>query len=112
MSIISDLIITSNTTKNQKTRWRKRGIIPYQVLNTIWWELGVRIDNKSPQSGIRLRRFLELIWQVASSGEDSATRNAALFIYNDTVQYELQPNWKSKLRPKKPRIIWPEKKLK
>ena len=106
MPIISELIITGKTTKNQRTRWRKREIIPYQVLNTIRREYGISFNAKSPQTGMRLNQFLELIWKVASSHEDSATRAAALFIYMDTVQYELMPKWGFKRRLKKPKLAW------
>ena len=112
MSFISDLIKTSKLTKNQIRRWRKKGVIPLQVLNTIWWEFGIKFEPEPPKSGLGLNRFLELIWQVAVSEQDSATRSSASFIFKDTVKFELMSNWKSKLRAKKPRIVWPEKKEK
>ena len=112
MSIISDLIRTSKLTKNQIRRWRKRGVIPLQVLNTIWSEFGIKFEPESPETGTGLKRFLELIWQVAISEQDSATKAAALFIFENTVKFELMPNWKLKVRAKKTRIVWPEKKEK
>ena len=110
MSIISDLTKTSKTTRNQISRWRKRRIIPRQVLDTIWWEFGIKIEPKPPKTGMGLMRFLDLIWQVGLSEQDSETSAAALFIYEDTVKSELMPNWKLKMKAKKPRIVWPEKK--
>jgi hypothetical protein len=110
MPIIRGLIKSSKTTKNQITRWRKRRIIPRQVLNTIWWEFGIKIESEPPKTGMGLKRFLELIWQIGLSEQDNETRAAALFIYQDTVKSELMPNWKFKVRAKKPRIVWPEKK--
>jgi len=112
MSIIRGLIKSSKITRNQITRWRKRRIIPRQVLNTIWSEFGIKFEPESPETGMGLKRFLELIWQVAISEQDSATRAAALFIFENTVKFELMPNWKLKVRAKKPRIVWPEKKEK
>jgi len=110
MSIIRDLLKASKITRNQNTRWQKRRIIPRPVLNTIWWEFGIKIEYEPPKTGMGLKRFLELIWQVGLSCPDSGTRAAALFIYEDTVKSELMPNWKLKVKAKKPRIVWPEKK--
>jgi len=112
MSILSDLTKTSKITRNQITRWRKRRIIPRQVLNTIWWEFGIKIESEPPKTGMGLKRFLELIWQIGLSCPNSETRASALFIYENTVKFELMPNWKLKVRAKKPRSVWAEKKEK
>ena len=110
MSIIRGLIKTSKITKNQITRWQKRRIIPHLVLNKNWWDFGIKIEAEPPKTGMGLKRFLELIWQVVLSEQDSETRVAALFLYEDTVKSELMPNWKFKVKAKKPRIVWPQNK--
>ena len=90
------LLATINS--NQKNRWEKRHTIPYQVL-TVFWNWGIRIDKKSPETGMALGKFLELLWQFCCWHPHSKTRAAALHLYFDTVQSELMP--RSPIRKKK-----------
>jgi hypothetical protein len=108
MSILRRLIRESKINSNEKTRWKKKEIIPCEVLCTLW-KSGIHFETKLPQTGMGLKRFLELIWQFVLSCPDNKISAEALNLFEDTVQHELMPNWRHKIKPKKPRIIWPNK---
>jgi hypothetical protein len=83
---------------NQIRRWKKRHTIPWQVL-MVFWNWGIRFDKKSPETGMALSKFLELLWEFCCWHSHSKTRAAALHLYFDTVQSELMP--RSPIRKKK-----------
>ncbi len=109
MSLLYNLIQTTSINRNQKIRWRKRKIIPREVLYYLW-ELGLKFETNPPETGMELKRFLEFLWRFSLSSEDGEARAMALNLYLDTVKTELFPEWKSKIKPKKTRLIWPERK--
>jgi hypothetical protein len=102
MSIIGKLIRSSTgLNSNQRKRWKKQGTIPWQVLSTIWnW--GIEFCEEPPGEGMSVERFVVLLWVYAASATEEKNRKAALHLYYDMVQFELMPDWRKKLRPRKP----------
>lgn len=111
MSILSQLIKNSKLNSNEKRRWKKRGTIPCEAINTLW-ELGIVLETEPPKTGMGIMRFLGLLWEFTLSCPNNKISAEALNLYVDTVRIELMPDWRLKMRPKKPRIIWPERKEK
>lgn len=108
MSIVNQMIKNSRLNPNEKRRWKKRGTIPCEVINTLW-ELGIVLETEPPKTGMAIMRFLGLLWKFILSCPDKKTTAEALNLYENTVRYELMPEWRHKVKRKKTRIVWPEK---
>lgn len=74
--------------RRQRQRWKKERFIPKHAL-IIVWHLGIKFVDSLPNQGMRLKNFLDLLWELASSGEDSEEAGAALFFYTDIVKSEI-----------------------
>ena len=111
VSIISELVKISKLNDNQKRRWRKDRIVPIQVLDMVY-QSGIRFNTEPPETGIGLKSFLEILWEYACSCTNSNTCAAAVALYENTVKFELMPDWRDKVRAKKPKIQWRAKKEK
>ena len=109
MSIINEMIKSSKLNPNEKRRWKKRGTIPREVLNSLR-ELGIVLKSEPSRTGMGLMRFLELLWDFILSCTDNETCADASNLYENTVKFELMPNWKNKKRPKKDKLKWPHRK--
>ncbi len=75
--------------RNHRTRWKRRRTVPWAILNVvaIW---GMNLDvNLEKKRGVALKHFLDLLWNFYLYCEDKKTRDAAFFLYDDTVHYEL-----------------------
>lgn len=108
MSIIRQMIKSSKLNRNEKRRWKERDTIPCEVLSALH-ETGIMLEPEPPKTGMGIMRFLELLWDFILSCPNNKTSAAALAIYENTVRFELMADWKKKVRPKKSRIIWPDK---
>ncbi|WP_289022811.1 hypothetical protein [Desulfobacter postgatei] len=97
MSEISKIIKVSKLNKNQKVRWNKKGIIPNQVL-IAFWDQKVRFSNSEPRTGMKIDTFIEKLWELAHTTEDSLLSDVAMYLYTDTVENEWKPNWRSQIR--------------
>jgi len=49
-----------------------------------------------------VERFVGLLWVYAASATEEKDRKAALHLHYNMVQFELMPDWRKKLRPRKP----------
>ena len=74
--------------KNQRNRWKKRRLIPLQILD-ILWSWGIEIGDEPPERGMSLGRFLDLLWEFFLVCPEKKTRDAALTLYVDTVRSEI-----------------------
>lgn len=101
MSIIGGLIRRSTRlNSNQRKRWKTKGTIPWQVLSIIWnWR--IEFCEEPPTEGMRVERFVAVLREYADSAKKEKDKQAAMHLYHDTIRFELMPNWKRKLRPKK-----------
>lgn len=109
MSIINEMIKGSKLNPNEKRRWKKEETIPCVVLYTLW-KSGINLEGDPPETGIGLMRFLELLRDFIDSCTDNETCADASNLYENTVKFELMPNWKNKKRPKKDKLKWPHRK--
>jgi len=89
--------LLSTINSNQKNRWKKRHTIPHQVL-AVFWNWGICVNEKSPEKGMALSKFLELLLEFSRKCSDSETRAAAIFLYDDTVKSELMPTPKIRIK--------------
>jgi len=102
-SRISKLIKTSKPTKNQKIRWRKKGTIPCQVMIELW-DMGIKTKESEPTTGMKIDSFIEAVWKLAHTAKDASVRDLAAYLYQDTVEKELMPNWCKNIQPKRIRL--------
>jgi len=92
-------------------RWVDKQVVPRAVLLTIW-ESGIKFCDNPPDQAMRIEALVDLLWkhvQFLNSciGQDVALckeRDATLFLYTDTVQSELMPDWSWKVRQKKKKL--------
>jgi len=105
VAILGEMIRTAKLSQNQRTRWRKKGIIPVQILTTIL-DWGIKFQIEAPETGMSLPRFLELLWRFYLLSDDEVIRNSALHLYEDTVKSEQMPKWQDKVRPRKIKLNW------
>ena len=97
MSEIYKIIKRSKLSKNQKARWKKKGTLPTQVLTEVW-DQGIRFSESEPRTGMKINTFIEKLWELAHTTEDTLLSDAAMYLYTDTVENELHPNWRSQIR--------------
>jgi len=74
--------------RRQRQRWKKERFVPKHALIVVW-HLGIKFVDSLPNQGIRLENFLDLLWELASSGEDNEETETALFFYMDIVNSEI-----------------------
>jgi hypothetical protein len=92
--------------RNQRARWKKKNIVPKQVLMVLWsW--GIKLEKEPPQNGIKLKRFLESLEQLWNPYPNSKTQHAAFTLYEDTVRSELMSIGKGRMNSKRPPIKLP-----
>ena len=108
MSELHQLIKSSKLTANQRVRWRKRGIVPKQVLIRII-DIGVPIFSEEPKSGIHMNTLLDVLYDQVQGGESEKARDLASFLYTDIVR-DMMPRWQDKRPPRKLRLNWPASK--
>ena len=72
----------------QRQRWRKDHFVPKHALVVVW-HFGIKFADSQPSQGMKLEIFLDLLWELARSGEDSEEAEAALFFYTDIVKSEI-----------------------
>ena len=87
--------------RNQRMRWKKKSIVPKQVLMVLWsWD--IKIESAPPTAGMALDRFLELLWKLLStcSEKEKETGGAALTLYLETVRSELMSIGKGRMSSK------------
>ena len=82
---------TSEINDNQRKRWKKRGTIPLQVLQTLW-TYGVRVESDPPKTGMGFMCFFELLWKFIHSCPDKETSAEALNLYQNTVKLRSYPD--------------------
>lgn len=71
--------------RNERRRYIDRETIPVQVLEVLWnW--GIELDAHPPICGMSRARFCESLWDIYQHNSDRLTREAALYLYVDTVQ--------------------------
>lgn len=78
-------------------RWAKKSIIPQDVLVDLW-EGGFKFLDDQPERGMKLERFLELLKNYYRSIPEGKDRDDVLSLYVDTVQSELTPYWRNKVK--------------
>jgi hypothetical protein len=83
--------LLSTITRNQKDRYNDRETIPVQVLE-VFWNWGIQLSTMPPEIGMSRGNFLEALWHLHKSCPDYLTRDAALFLFSDTVR-DLMPRW-------------------
>ena len=94
--------------RNQRRRWKKRSIIPKQVL-TVLWSWDIKIESAPPTTGMALDRFLELLWEFLRTcpEKEKETGGAALTLYLETVRSELMSIGKGRMSSKRPSLKLP-----
>ena len=80
-------------------RWVKKEVIPHEVLINIW-DYGIKFCVPPPSHGLKMATFLELLWNHYKSLPEGKCRDAALHLFIDTVESELTPYWKDKIKSK------------
>lgn len=94
------IIIASKGRPNLWRRWDKKSIIPCEVLVNIW-DYGIKFTKEPPDKGMKLANFLELLWNLHKSLPKGKDRDEALHLYVSTVESELIPDWKRKVKVKR-----------
>lgn len=74
--------------RRQRQRWKKDRFVPKHALIVVW-HLGIRFTGSRPDHGMKLKNFLDLLWKLASLGENGEEAEAALFFYTDIVRWEM-----------------------
>ena len=92
--------------RNQRARWKKKSIIPKQVL-MVFWSWGIKLEEKPPQTGMKLRNFLESLEQLWNPCPNTKTEQAAFTLYENTVRSELMSIGKGRMSSKRPPIKLP-----
>ena len=92
--------LLSTINQNQRSRWKKKGIIPWQILRILYlW--GLVPADEPPSKGMKVERFLVVMRMMSEKAPDKNTRETAEYLYEDTMKSEYLPDWRKNLYPRK-----------
>ena len=80
--------LLATISRDQRKRYRKRDIIPQQVLG-LWWDLGFLPHRQRPDQGADLKRLLDHLKNWAYP--DHARAQKGLWLFDRIVVEEIMP---------------------
>ncbi len=81
-------------------RWKKKEIIPCTVIQYLW-DNGIKFHEETPIRGMKLKTFLESLWELYLRLPEGKDSEYVFYLYVDTVESDRIPYWRNKIRRKK-----------
>ena len=95
-----ELRLIRSISRNQRRRWREKGIVPQQVLQ-LFWARGIPVSDGPPQAGMSEWAFRKKLAKHAKQHPHQEGGRLAGLLYSQITEQYQEPDWEEKRKPRK-----------